>query len=147
MSPFGTVRIGLAVHAPVPTAPLRELEFESRWASEPTPGWPPSCRVDLRFSQTGTLAASRRVLEKKTSDSIVDQRLGRATARQPQQVGWIHTNVGFFWTMSPPLFVCVCVCEREREICGESWTSCSCLPRTSRKTSLWWGWLNPELRI
>ena len=130
MSPFGTVRIGLAVHAPVPTAPLRELEFESRWASEPTPGWPPSCRVDLRFSQTGTLAASRRVLEKTTSDSIVDQRLGRATARQPQQVGWIHTNVGFFWTMSPPLFVCVCVCvcvsvrerererERERGLCG-----------------------------
>ena len=35
--------------------------FESRWASEPTPGWPPSCRVDLRFSQTGTLAASRSI--------------------------------------------------------------------------------------
>ena len=57
-----------------------------------------------------------RVLEKKTSDSVSDQLLWWATARQPQQVGWIHTN-GFFWTMSPPLFVCVCVCvwERERE--------------------------------
>ena len=48
--------------------------------------------------------------------------------------------------------MCVCVCEREREterdreIDGESRTSCSCLPRASRKTSLWWGWLNPGLR-
>ena len=75
--PFCKVRIGLlAVHTPVPTAPLRELEFESRWASEHTPGRAPSCRVDLRCSQTGgTLAASRRVLEKKTSDSVSDQLL------------------------------------------------------------------------
>lgn len=74
--PFCKVRIGLlAVHTPVPTAPLRELEFESRWASEHTPGRAPSRRVDLRCSHTGTLAASRRVLEKKTSDSVSDQLL------------------------------------------------------------------------
>ena len=73
--PFRKVMIGLAVHIPVPTAPLRELEFESRWASEHTPGWVPSCWVDLWFSQTGTLAASRSVLEKKTSDSVLDQLL------------------------------------------------------------------------
>lgn len=74
--PFCKVRIGLlAVHTPVPTAPLRELEFESRWASEHTPGRAPSCRVDLRCSHTGTLAASRRVLEKKTSDSVSYQLL------------------------------------------------------------------------
>ena len=74
--PFCKVRIGLlAVHTPVPTAPLRELEFESRWASEHTPGRAPSGRVDLRSTHTSRLAASRRVLDKKTSDSVSDQLL------------------------------------------------------------------------
>ena len=73
--PFCKVRIGLAVHTPVPTAPLHELEFESRWASEHIHRWLPSCRVDLRFSQTSTLAASQSVLEKKTWDSILGQLL------------------------------------------------------------------------
>lgn len=36
-----------------------------------------SCRLHLRFSQTGTLAASRSVLEKKTPGSVRDQLLGR----------------------------------------------------------------------
>ena len=44
-------------------------------ASGHKPHWVSSCRVDLRFSQTGTLAAFSRVLEKKTSDSILDQLL------------------------------------------------------------------------
>ena len=118
--PFHKVMIWLTVHTPVPTAPLCELEFESRWASEHTCRWVPSCWFDLRFSQTSTLAASRSVLEKKTSDSILDQLLWLVTTWQPQQVGWINTKAGFFWTMSLLLFVymCVCVCERERGLCG-----------------------------
>ncbi|VDP21018.1 unnamed protein product [Onchocerca flexuosa] len=70
----GEFRVG-RVHTPVPTAPLRELECESRWASDDTHRWVTSRRFGLRFSQTGTLAASRRVLEKKTSDSTLDQLL------------------------------------------------------------------------
>ena len=95
------------VHAPVPTAPLRELECESRWASDHTHHWVTSHRFGLRFSQTGTVAASRSVLEKKTSDSTLDQQLWLATAQQPQQVGWINTEAGFLRTMER---ACVRVC-------------------------------------
>ena len=56
------------VHTPVP-------ECESRWASDHTHRWVTSRRFGLRFSQTGTLAASRSILEKKTSDSTLDQLL------------------------------------------------------------------------
>ena len=115
--------IWLTVHTPDPTAPLHELEFEPRWASEHTHRWVLSCWFDLWFSQSGTLAASWSDLEKKNSNSILDKLLWLAmVAQQPQQVGWINTKAGFFWTMSPPLFlcvcVCVCVCERERGLCG-----------------------------